>query len=388
MQWTNAVLDSLRSVGDPEVDDMVSRYLQSGPTRPTDMLGRMIRWDPTPQEERSPEIESWLDGSPPLPSWAAQTVMDRGVQFFAENGPEILLTLLLASLPECYAARKGVQVLHLTARLVSDPQRRLVETAQMVIDAMSPGGLKPGHRGYETSRRVRLMHSGIRWLILNDPNVIKTTDPAETRPHYSPEWGVPVNQEDLLGTMMTFSIVVLDSLEKMGIGVDPQDAAAYHHTWNVIGHLVGIKPDLLPISLDDGRMLVDLIRTRQIAPCKEGREMTAAALDFAKRAVRMPMLQGLPATTMRYLVGDRIADVIGVPRSDWTMMMMGPISQFNRWLSFLEQRKYVLRLVTADFNRSLIEACLVVGRGGRRPDFEIPTQLADKWGVRRVVVSV
>ncbi|HYZ93910.1 MAG TPA: oxygenase MpaB family protein [Actinomycetota bacterium] len=388
MDWTNAVLDGLRAVGDPEVDDMVGRYLQTGPTRPTDLLSRMIRWDPTPQEERSPEIDGWLDASPPLPSWVEPPLMDRGVEFFAENGPEILLTLLLASLPECYAARKGVQVLHLTARLVSNPQRRLVETAQMVIDAMSPDGLKPGRRGYETSRRVRLMHSGIRWLIQNDPNVIKTTDPAETRPHYSHEWGVPVNQEDLLGTMMTFSIVVLDSLEKMGIGVDQKDAVAYHHTWNVIGHLVGIRPDLLPISLDDGRKLVDLIRTRQIAPSKEGREMTAAALDFAKHAVRIPVLHGLPATTMRYLVGDHIANVIDVPPADWTMMMMGPISQFNRWLSFLEQRKYLLRLVTADFNRRLIEACLVVGRGGRRPEFEIPTHLADKWGLQRVVVSV
>jgi mpaB/rubber oxygenase-like protein len=387
MQWTNEALDLLRHVGDQEVDHMVDDYLDDRSQPANEMLGRMIRRE-LPPEDRSPEIEAWLTELPPPPEWACRPTLERGAAFFEEHGPEILLSLLLASLPECYAARKGVQVLHLTARLLSDPQRRLVETAQMVIDAMSLGGLEPGARGYNTIRRVRLMHAGIRSLITSDPSVIRTNNPNETRPHYSPEWGTPVNQEDLVGTLLTFSIVVLDALEKMGTRVSRPDAEAYMHTWNVVGHIIGVRPDLLPIGLDDGRALMKLIRTRQNGPCKEGKDMTAAVLTFARQAVRVPWLQGLPATTIRHLIGPRTADIIGVPPADWTAVMLGPIAQAMQVVSFFGQRQRLIRLLTADFNRALIEALLVFGRGGNRPPFDIPTHLADRWGVRQVAVPV
>lgn len=388
MQWTNESLDVLRTVGDPDVDEMVDEYLRDQGKPPSELLGRMIRHAALDDEHRSPKIGAWLDEQPDLPSWADRRLMERGSHFFAVNGPEILLSLLLASLPECYAARKGVEVLHLTARLLSDPQRRLVETAQMVIDAMSPEGLLPGARGYRTARRVRLMHSGIRSLIDIDPMVVKTNDPAETRPHYNPQWGTPVNQEDLLGTLMTFSIVVIDALRKMGTNVSSEDADAYHHTWNVVGFLLGLRPELLPISVDDGRQLIRLVRTRQYAPSRAGQQMTSALLAFASRAVRLPWLQGLPASTIRHLVGSRTADIIGVPPADWTLLMMAPIAETMRFFSFVEQRQLPLRILTGDFNRALIETLLVVGRGGERPAFDIPTELADKWRVRQMVVPV
>ena len=388
MRWTNEQLDLLRTVGDPEVDPMIDAYLDARGQAPIDLLGRLVRRAALEPQERSPEIEAWLDEQPPWPDWAQKDLVDRGVEFFAKNGPELLLSLLLAALPECYAARKGVQVLHLTARLLSNPQRRLVETAQMVIDVMTPDGLEPGGTGYRTTRRVRLMHSGIRSLITSDPSVIKTNDPHELRPHYDPGWGTPVNQEDMLGTLMTFSLVAMDAIEKMGTPVDPKDAEAYHHAWNVVGHYIGIRPDLLPISIADGRDLIRLIQTRQFAPCQEGREMTAAILAFAQRAVRLPWLQGLPATTIRHLVGNQTADIIGVPKADWTGLMLGPLSQFMRVISFFEERKLLLGAITGDFNRALIETLLVVGRGGERPEFNIPTELATRWGLRRTVIAV
>ena len=45
------------------------------------------------------------------------------------------------------------------------------------------------------------MHAAVRHLVRSSPR-------------YDPEWGTPVNQEDLAGTLMTFSIVVLDALEQ------------------------------------------------------------------------------------------------------------------------------------------------------------------------------
>jgi hypothetical protein len=116
--------------------------------------------------------------------------------------------------------------------------------------------------------------------------------------------------------------------------------------------------------------------------------MTSALLAFASRAVRLPWLQGLPASTIRHLVGSRTADIIGVPPADWTLLMIAPIAETMRFFSFVEQRQLPLRILTGDFNRALIETLLVVGRGGERPAFDIPTELADKWRVRQMVVPV
>ncbi len=387
MRWTNEQLDLLRKVGDPDVDPMVDAYLDARSARPSELLGRMIRTTAVQPEDSSPEIEAWLAKEPGVPAWHDPALIKQGEEFFFKNGPEIILSLLLAALPECYAAWRGVQVLHLTARLLSNPQRRLVETAQMVIDAMSPDGLIAGGRGYKTVRRVRLMHSGIRSLVESD-EVIYSNDPNETRPHYDPDWGTPINQEDMLGTLMTFSLVAMDAIEKMGTPVSTAEAKAYHHVWNYVGYLIGIRPELLPISLDDGRELVRLIQTRQFAPCTEGREMTAAILNFARDAVRLPWLQGLPATTIRHLVGARTADIIGVPPADWTGLVIPPVTLAMRVMSFFEQRKLLLGMVTADFNRALLEALIAVGRGGDRPSFDIPTELAKNWGLKQETVLV
>jgi hypothetical protein len=50
-------------------------------------------------------------------------------------------------------------------------------------------------------------------------------------PYWKTEWNVPVNQEDLLLTLMSFSWVVMDGLEKLGVTVSPTDQEAYLHSY-------------------------------------------------------------------------------------------------------------------------------------------------------------
>ncbi|MGH2758966.1 MAG: oxygenase MpaB family protein [Actinomycetota bacterium] len=387
MRWTNAFLDTLRTQSDPEVDGMVGTFLQERRMPAAQLLAPLIRYDGLPPEDRSPEITEWIANKPSWPEWADPVKVQRGADFFEENGPQIMTCLLMASLPECYAARKGVQVLYLTSQLLSHTRRRLVETAQMVVNAMTPGELDPGGIGYETARRVRLMHAGIRWHIVSDPCILRSGDPFEPRPHYDPAWGVPINQEDLVGTMLTFSIVILDALEKTGERFQREEAEAYHHTWNVVGHLVGVRPDLLPIGLDEGRDLMDKIRGRQHDACREGREMTAAILSFAQRAVRAPWVYGLPASLMRFMVGDKVADILDVPRADWTQLWIGPLVQARRIIDLFGQNRLV-RMVTADFNRALIGELLDAERGKASGGFYVPEKLIQSWELDRVLLRV
>ena len=120
--------------------------------------------------------------------WADPDRMDRGSAFFAEWGVELGLGLFLLSLPLAYAAHDGVQVLALTSQLETNTKRRVLESAQFVLDVTAPGGLLPGLPSYETVRLVRLMHAGIRHLILTDPRVERTSDES-VWPRWDEAWG-------------------------------------------------------------------------------------------------------------------------------------------------------------------------------------------------------
>ena len=131
-------------------------------------------------------------------------------------GPEAIANLLCYSLPFCYAARKGVQVLALTSRLYTNPTRRVVETAQIVVAVPRPGGLAAGGTGVRTAQKVRLMLAGVRHQIGSYPG-------------WNPEFGKPINQEDMAGTLLSFSWVIIDGLRQLGLHIDEQRAEALLH---------------------------------------------------------------------------------------------------------------------------------------------------------------
>ena len=265
--WTDELLDELREVGDPPADAVVARDLRRRPGR--------VRQPPDEdaRAQRRGALQAAAGGRAPLPGrtddlpdWADPERIAVGERFFGQHGPGCVMALACASLPACYAARKGVQVLHLTARLQTDPVRRIGETAQLTLDAMAPGGLAPGGAGVRDAQKVRLMHAAVRHLV-------------GTSGAWDPDWGVPVNQEDLGGTLMTFSIVVVDSLRRLGVSVSDEEADAYLHAWNCVGHIMGVDARLLADTEDEGRALSQRIIERQWAPCPEGQAMTKALID-------------------------------------------------------------------------------------------------------------
>src|SRR5581483_558278 len=112
----------------------------------------------------------------------------------------------------------------------------LNETAQFMLDVMRPGGVQPGQPGWDAARRVRLMHAAVRWMILNRPGIDWDTS----------AYGVPINQEDLLLTLLTFTEVMFEVFDRTGIDYSEREADDYLHLWSYVGHVLGIRPDLLP----------------------------------------------------------------------------------------------------------------------------------------------
>src|SRR4051794_31724364 len=240
-----ATLNRLRHTGDPAADEVAGAFHSRDPVALLNAAHTERYADP---EDTDPRLASWFSDPAPLPPWADHGRLRRGAEFFDLWGVEIGLGLFLCALPSAYAAASGVQVLALTARLESDAKRRVFETAQFVLDVTRPNALEPGRVGHHACRHVRLMHAGVRQLILHDPRVHRSAEELVKHPGWSDTWGAPINQEHLLGTMISFGLEMLHVLDAFGCAVKAEDADDYLHLWNVVGYLLGIDPTVLPLN--------------------------------------------------------------------------------------------------------------------------------------------
>lgn len=370
--WSDAMLDAMRQVGDPPADAAVASLLDSGDERAVQsLMDTLVRNDQLVPHELPPPLVAYFEtvGAevvPPSPRVLA------GEQFFAAYGPEIVMLLGCYSLPAAYAAKKGVQVLYRTGFLARRPNRRLFETAQMVIDVMSPGGLGPGGRGVRTAQKVRLMHAAIRHLI--------RTDPAQ--PWDTAALGVPINQEDLAGTLMTFSWIVLDGLKQMRVPVTDEQAAAYLDAWRAVGQHMGVRPELIPHDLAGAEVLTHTIQRRQIAPSDEGRALTQALLEMFD--ANLPRaLDGLPPALMRMFL-DRypgVCEGLGIPEHKLEDRLVAAAAELGgeaigRLDGSIEHRR-LLRRISLAFLQFIVN----VDRGGQRAQFHVPVDLTEYWSL-------
>ena len=134
-RWSDEVLDAFRLVGDPPADRAVEEVFATGSVAEVNRLMRtLVRNDMPPPEELPATLYDYFETTDNLPEWADLDAIARSQEFFMRNGFLGILIFSCYSLPICYAASKGVKVIYETARLYSDPRRRVLETSQMLLD--------------------------------------------------------------------------------------------------------------------------------------------------------------------------------------------------------------------------------------------------------------
>ena len=360
-RWNDEFLESMRYTGDPAADDVIAGLFGDGNISAVNALMRTLVENEYPPPEALPvAVRDYLRDTGELPPWADSKTIEKGERVFWRFGPRLILVLHCYALPYCYVARKGVQVLALTGRLTGNPARRIIETAQMLVDVLQPGGLTtPDGRGRRTIQKVRLMHAAVRRL-------------AQMSPEWKHEFGVPVNQEDLAGTLMSFSFVSLDGLRKSGITVSPEDQEAYIHSWRVAGHLLGLREDMNPESMASADVLNSAIVRRQFAASPEGRMMTDALVKTMQYELPGDILDGLPALFIRYFLGAEHASMIGIDESRFTRLAAVPLRIAGGAVSEILHDSALVSRLAEKLGHALIQAIVFVGRGGNRPSFAIP----------------
>ncbi|HTX39849.1 MAG TPA: oxygenase MpaB family protein [Bryobacteraceae bacterium] len=366
-KWTDASLDQMRTIGDPLADGVVAELFESGGVyRVWEVMKTLVQNDHPAPEQLPAQMRDYLAAAE-VPHVDDSLILG-GQRLFERCGVEILMVLACYSLPASYSARRGVQVLYRTGYLNNRPNHRLFETTQMVMDVLVPGGLSPDGRGVRTAQKIRLLHAATRRLILTDPERA-----------WSDELGLPINQEDLAGTLMVFTYIIMDGLAKLGITAAPEEQQGYLEVWKVISRIMGIREELIPATMPDAKELCDTIQRRQVEPCPEGKAMNDALLQMMEHVMPPGPWRKWPAALMRHFLPPDVADHFGLPHYDFQEHILEDAARFRSELDtkggHIPPKLWLMR----KFGLLFMESVVKLELGGKRTPFIIPTSLHHGW---------
>jgi hypothetical protein len=350
---------------DPVADRVVAALASLGPEARQARIEAALAG-----EVRDPAFEELLESARRVPVWLDWSRLERANEVFLRPGLLGGITLALSSLVLGYAAPAGNKPLALSGRLTERADRRLAETGRFISAVTARDGLRPGALGWRLVLHVRLMHAAVRQLVL-----------ASGR--WSHEaWSAPINQHDMLATILLFSSVFIDGIRHFGVHVTKQEADDYQHLFRWVGELIGVEPALLPASYDEAKRLADFIRLTQGAPDEDSRTLVAALLEGPLRRARTPAeLQrgerhvAVAAGLCRSLIGDSLADGLGLPRDahrHWARVLRATFRLLEHGRRSVPQVNALVRMLGSRYWDFTVER----GLAGVPARFELPEKLA------------
>lgn len=376
-KWTDTLLDDKRQIGDPEADSLIAELVtEKGPQAARLIFDQLITNIDLPTETLPFRLQEYIKDHQRLPAHADWQQVHRANELFIDHGPKFLLFLYYKSLPQLYLNAKGAVVLEKTSRLThqgSDLRifaRRVAETGQFLLDVMAPNNLAAGKPGIQAIQKVRLIHASVRHFM-----------PADQWD--SEALGVPINQEDLAQTLMTFSISPLDTLAQFNVPESEERLQAYLFTWNYIGELLGVNTDLLPESLEDARALLQTILQRQSAQSEAGTLLAKALIEFAK--TNLPTdFERAPELLMMHLIGREQAGQLGINANVGCLGALFPefIKAYFNWGERLEDKlQGPLNIFIQHLARRTTQAMVNYFDNYKSRHFEIPKFLQRAWAI-------
>jgi mpaB/rubber oxygenase-like protein len=352
----------LRLMGDPEADRYVADALDPS-CSPREWLTEAVNTlrvvSPPPNWALAWDRQV-ID--PPL--WMKDRLVAAGQRVFNDWCLELTVALYCRSLPEAYASGRGAAVLAAASDfyIASRVQHRISMTGQMLLDITQPGGLVPGAAGYLAVRRVRLLHACVRALLL--------LGTSNGTPWPVAERGVPINQEDLLGTQLAFTTAAFDGMKRLGVKLTDNEQQAYLHLWSVVGCYLGIDAAMLVADPKVARRLTRRFDQQLQSASPWGMRLERLLLDEINEGLPRA-LAGLPEALVHRLAGARIAGLLDVPRGRWARALAAAAAA-DRLLARLPGGRRALSLPSRLMGRALIQREVRIGAGVVRTEDHLP----------------
>lgn len=378
MHYTTALLDKMRTVGDPVADAAYAKMVAAGDTKSVnEAFKHMARNEDRPTSNPGlRESLRYFDATDKLPPDMDRARILRGEAVATKHGLVGTLVMLCKSLPLGYQMPNLTKVLAMSGNLEKKTLPRLLGVLQMVIDVSTPGGFEEGGAAVITAQKLRLLHAGVRAIVRTQ------------MPGYEQQYGVPVCQEDMLATLLTFSYLVIEGLDQLGSDVSSEEAEDYLYLWMAFGEMTGLRRQWLPTTVAEARQFyLAYERRHAVAADKNPDGVRLAAANLAMARTMLPDLiedTGIgdaPRIYMVHLMGETRAANVGIAPVDGDVVFKGVL----RLLPKLEGESWgifdpLATLLHAKITRGLLGHLIRADYDGK-PAFMMPATLQDLWTI-------
>ncbi|MFD5095319.1 oxygenase MpaB family protein [Amycolatopsis thailandensis] len=287
-------------VWDAEADPVLAAVFDRGQVAAVNQaLRTWTRNDQPTPSGLPPDLREFVEHARQLPSWADQSELDAAADFMKVSGRFVNLLnglgggMLSTAIPNearaVYYSKGG-----------ADMKDRVAKTAKLGYDVGSLNAYRPDGQMIVSAVKTRLVHAAVRHLLPQ-----------------SPHWqqGIPISQNDMLVTWHTLPTYTMRKLTDWRVRVSSAHSAAYLHSWQVTGHMLGIRDEYLPSTWDAAYAQSKQVLDPAMGPTREGVELTDILLDMLAEQtspgrVDRPMVNALA----RYIIGDRFSGWNGIPR--------------------------------------------------------------------------
>ena len=296
MNTSPEFLNQNRLIGDPLADDLVKQIFEK---KEKANFYSLLQMDSSHIiEAEDSELKSFLTDIRPLPRWFDAERISKGQKFYKKFATPVMTLLGGLSLPYCYAASPGNKALYLSDKMRKSPGKRLVDTADFIISVSTAINISENSEAQISINKLRLIHAVARYYILNSNN-------------WSMEWGLPINQEDMAGTNLAFSYIIINGLQKTGYMMTNREKENFLALWRYIGYQLYIEDELLPSTLKEAELLEKTIRNRHFKKSEEGFTLAKELITYYKSLIK-GMDSYLLESQIRYWLGPLSADCVGL----------------------------------------------------------------------------
>lgn len=316
--YRNTYLDDLRQIQDDPADQAV-RVLVEIPQ----FISLINSWKEIPTsfpEDFPSKLQSFFrfyeEASKKVPS----EILKKGQELFNQMGDLYLAMLGFYSLPYCYAFTDGAQVLVRSKRILDSIGERLGETGSFVLEIFKPGAFVISKDAYLVCAKVRLIHAFSRFFV------------EKYAKDWNPDFGKPINQEDMIGTNLAFSLIVLRGWRKLGFKVSAAETTLIMQYWKWVGKLMGINTEFWPDNSKEAFELEKLIRIRHLRKSEAGLKLIGALKNYYQSSIPDPILSPQTESILAFFLGKEAAKALDL-KSTITIQgdLLGLIFKLSGW---------------------------------------------------------
>ncbi|GAA4679979.1 oxygenase MpaB family protein [Gordonia humi] len=289
---------------DDEPDELIADIYSSGQV--TKVNNAMRKWQKNGQglsKEIPADLRTFIEKARELPDWADAGKLDDAVRFNQKRGTYLgalygfASGMMSAVIPHeamvVYYSRGGAQL-----------KDRIAKTAKLGYDIGSLNAYQDGGEMAVTCVKTRLIHSAVRHLL---PQQHKWS----SRMPYQEK---PITQADQMVTWHSLPTTVMRMLRRWQVPVDARESEGFLHSWQVAGHMLGIRDGLIPATWKDAEDQSKVALDPILKGTPEGRKLAHMLLQLGFNLDLSILSPGVLGALTRFMLGDRIATELRIPR--------------------------------------------------------------------------